>query len=299
MQDFESDFLNDGFVNLGSVLDKTACHELVKKVYETRNFGPELFIEEKQHKDNQKPTKKNPGPGINLTEKFNLDFIENNNSFKNAMTKVLGPDYKIMLKKFIVGVPINWLPEWVNEETKDLIAANLNSWIKPEFQDITYFRGLDFHQDIIDHKSRISDFITLYIYLDDVQMGMSPLVVIPGSHIYGATTFPHDVKVDWNKGECKYSNTNGNSSQLNYKFLTGNSGQIYFWSALTLHGTQSQTSEKPRISLRYLIERSKDEGKFLIDKFNDKIEGELSLEITRHDLNESSKPIRYGKVLKS
>ena len=51
----------------------------------------------------------------------------------------------------------------------------------------------------------------------------------------------------------------------NYKFLTGNSGQIYFWSALTLHGTQSQTSEKPRISLRYLIERSKDEGKFLID----------------------------------
>ena len=70
MQDFESDFLNDGFVNLGSVLDKTVCHELVKKVYETRNFGPELFIEEKQHKDNQKPTKKKPGPGINLTEKY-------------------------------------------------------------------------------------------------------------------------------------------------------------------------------------------------------------------------------------
>ena len=70
MQDFESDFLNDGFVNLGSVLDKTVCHELVKKVYETINFGPELFIEEKQHKDNQKPTKKNPGPGINLTEKY-------------------------------------------------------------------------------------------------------------------------------------------------------------------------------------------------------------------------------------
>ena len=215
------------------------------------------------------------------------------------MEKVLGPGYNIMLKKFVVGVPTDWVPNWVYEETNGQMTSNLGPYIKPIYHDMTYFRGIDFHQDIIDHKSRISDFITLYVYLDDVQMGMSPLVVIPGSHIYGATTFPHDVKVDWNKGECKYSNINGNSSQLNYKFLTGNSGQIYFWSALTLHGTQSQTSEKPRISLRYLIERSKDEGKFLIDKFNDKIEGELSLENTRHDLNESGKSIKYGKVLKS
>ena len=93
--------------------------------------------------------------------------------------------------------------------------------------------------------------------------------------------------------------TVANVSSSSTNTVQADSGQIYFWSALTLHGTQSQTSEKPRISLRYLIERSKDEGKFLIDKFNDKIEGELSLEITRHDLNESSKPIRYGKVLKS
>ena len=40
MQDFESDFLNDGFVNLGSVLDKTVCHELVKKVYEATKYIP-------------------------------------------------------------------------------------------------------------------------------------------------------------------------------------------------------------------------------------------------------------------
>ena len=303
MQDFESDFLNDGFVNLGSVLDKTVCHELVKKVYETRNFGPELFIEEKQHKDNQKPTKKNPGPGINLTEKFNLDFIENNNSFKIAMTKVLGPDYKIMLKKFIVGVPINWLPEWVNEETKDLIAANLNSWIKPEFQDITYFRGLDFHQDIIDHKSRFPDFITLYVYLEDVDMGMSPLVVIPRSHIFGATKFPHDVKIDWDVNNCIYSDRRKNTANLNYKFLTGNSGQIYFWSALTLHGTQAQTAVKPRISLRYLIERSKTSGEFLIDKLNETINFELSLDVTRNDLNGAGESTKFkpmhGKILKS
>ena len=299
MENFENNFLNHGFVDLGSVLDRDHCQNLLNDVYKTRNFGHDLFVDEEQHKKNPRWTKTNPGPGLNLTEKFDLDFIEKSNAFQNSMEKVLGPGYNIMLKKFVVGVPTDWVPNWVYEETNGQMTSNLGPYIKPIYHDMTYFRGIDFHQDIIDHKSRISDFITLYVYLDDVQMGMSPLVVIPGSHIYGATTFPHDVKVDWNKGECKYSNINGNSSQLNYKFLTGNSGQIYFWSALTLHGTQSQTSEKPRISLRYLIERSKDEGKFLIDKFNDKIEGELSLETTRHDLNESGKSIKYGKVLKS
>ena len=186
MKDFDSNFIDDGFVDLGPVLDKTKCRELLEKVYETRSFGPELFIDEKQHRINPKWSKNNPGPGINLTEKFNLDFIENDDSFKNSMVRVLGPDYKIMLKKFVVGVPNSWLPKWVNNETENLMDANLATWIKPEFQDMTYFRGLDFHQDFIDHKSRFSDFITLYVYLDNVDMKMSPLVVIPKSHMRSA-----------------------------------------------------------------------------------------------------------------
>ena len=84
--DFASNFIDNGFVDLGSVLDKTKCNELIEKVHETRNFGPELFIDEKQHRTNPRWTKNNPGPGINLTEKFDLDFIENNDSFKNSMT---------------------------------------------------------------------------------------------------------------------------------------------------------------------------------------------------------------------
>ena len=298
MADFDSNFLNDGFIDLGSVLDKTACNELAKKVYESRSFGPELFIEEKQHRKNPRWTKTNPGPGINLTEKFDLDFIENNDSFKNTMTKVLGPDYKIMLKKFIVSVPNDWLPEWVYEEIKDVMDANLGTYIKPEFHDLTYFRGLDFHQDLIDHKSRFPDFITLYVYLEDVDMGMSPLVVVPRSHIFGATKFPHDIKIDWDTGNCIYSDLRGNSENLNYKFLTGDSGQIYFWSALTLHGTQPQMANKPRISLRYLIERSKTNGRFLIDELNETINFELSLADTRKHLEGLDRPT-HGKVLKS
>ena len=34
---------------------------------------------------------------------------------------------------------------------------------------------------------------------DDVEIGMSPLVVIPKSHIFGATKFPHDIKINWNE----------------------------------------------------------------------------------------------------
>jgi len=299
MIDFTKNFLKDGFVDLGSVLDKQACKNLLKEIYETRKFGTDLFIDEKQHKENPRWTKNNPGPGINLTEKFDLDFIERSEAFKNAMTKLLGPNYKIMLKKFVVGVPNNWLPNWVHEETKNQMIANLGAYIKPDYQDMTYFRGIDFHQDLIDHKSRTSDFITLYVYLDDVVMGMSPLTIIPRSHIFGATTFPHDLKIDWENNSCTYSDRQGKEEKFDYKFLTGDSGQVYFWSALTLHGTQAQTADKPRISLRYLIERSTSEEKFLIDELNESINSSLSLNSTRDDLNKDGKPVKLGKLLKS
>ena len=175
--------------------------------------------------------------------------------------------------------------------------ANLGAWIKPEFQDMTYFRGIDFHQDLIDYKSRLSDFITLYVYLDNVDMKMSPLIIIPKSHVFGATKFPHDLKIELDTENCLYSDTRGNTTNLNYKFLTGNSGQLYFWSALTLHGTQAQMADKSRISLRYLIERSKISGEFLIDKFNETINFDLSLDSTRNYLEGVSKPT-HGKMLK-
>ena len=98
MVDLATNFLNNGFVDLGVVLDNQACVDLLRQIYQTRKFDPDLFIDEDQHKKNPRWTKNNPGPGINLTEKFDLDFIENNDSFKNSMTKVLGPDYKIMHK---------------------------------------------------------------------------------------------------------------------------------------------------------------------------------------------------------
>ena len=41
--------------------------------------------------------------GYNLAEKFDLKFIEENPVIQDCMSKVLGPDYNILLKKFIVA----------------------------------------------------------------------------------------------------------------------------------------------------------------------------------------------------
>ncbi len=74
------------------------------------------------------------------------------------------------------------------------MIANLGTYIKPEYRDITYFHGIDFHQDIIDWSNYLSNFITLYIYLSDTDKNSSPLFVTPKSHILGDTVFPHNIK---------------------------------------------------------------------------------------------------------
>ena len=282
-------FLEDGFIDMGPVLDKNATRNLLDQIYASRSFSSALFINEEQHKTNPKYKKTNPGPGINFTEKVDLSFIEENPSFRKAMTTVLGSDYKIILKKFIVGVPNNWIPDWVIRETSGLSASNLGPYIKPEFQDITYFHGIDFHQDLVDHPKRKSDFVTLYVYLDDVDDNMSPLAVVPKSHIFGATIFPHKITIHNGTNKLTYDDRQGRKEEFEFKFLTGDAGNIYFWSALTLHGTQPEKVTTPRISLRYLIERSKSDEPCLIDELNTHINGPLVLESVRNDQEKSGK----------
>jgi len=290
-------FLDDGFIDLGQVLDKQACHHLLKQVYASRDFSSALFIDEEKHRKNPRYRKSNPGPGINFTEKVDLNFIEENTAFRNAMTTVLGPDYNILLKKFIVGVPDDWIPDWIIREISNVGVANLGSYVKPEFHDITYFHGIDFHQDLIDHPQRKADFVTLYVYLDDVVDGMSPLNVVPKSHIFGATTFPHKITVHDGTNKLTYEDRRGRKGDFDFKFLMGSPGNIYFWSELTLHGTQPQGVTKSRISLRYLIERGKSDKPCLIDEFNNQIDGPLSLESLRDDIGESGKIEKIGNTI--
>lgn len=293
-------FVDDGFYELGDILDVSECNKLMQKIYTTREFSSNLFLDKEEFYKNPQYRNKNPRMGENnLAEKFDLSFIEENPIIQDSMSKVLGPDYNILLKKFIVSVPLDWVPDWVKKETNNIASTNLGPYIKPEYTDMTYFIGVDFHQDLIDHRDRQADFLTLYVYLDDVNENSSPLILSPGTHIFGATTFPHNVVFNDDKNSIIYDDNRGHSDKFQLRTLLGKKGSVSFWSALLLHGTKpTPKNNRSRISLRYLIEKNRiTKGTYLIDKLNQKINGPLSISITRIDQDEKGKVIASGNVL--
>ena len=113
---------------------------------------------------------------------------------------------------------------------------NLGEFIKPKYRDITYFRGIDFHQDIIDFPTRGPDFITAYIYLEKVDKNSAPLYVLPNTHIIGATKYPH--KITRLNNERVIYGANNLKKKYNFKVLIGKQGTLHYWHPFILHGTQ-------------------------------------------------------------
>jgi len=300
MNDLLHKFVEDGFCELGNIIDDLECDNLLQKVKDTREFSSNLFLSKEEfHKEPHYRNKNPKTGGYNLAEKFDLKFIEENPVIQDCMSKVLGPDYNILLKKFIVAVPLKYIPDWIKKETKNVSSTNLGPYIKPEYADMTYFVGVDFHQDIIDHEDRLADFVTLYVYLDDVNENMSPLVISPRSHTFGATTFPHNIILNDEKKTITYNDGNGHSDIFQVKKILGKKGSVNFWTSLTLHGTEpTPKNSQTRISLRYLIEKNKkNKSDCLIDKLNQQIKGKLSSSILRVDRGEDGKIIVSGNVL--
>jgi len=292
------DFLDLGIDSFNTPVDGKKCKKLVDEVYSITN-AENLFLDESEYSGKIGLKNANPQSGFNnLAETFDLSFIEEHPEFSKTMTELLGNNYSIVLKKFIFGVPTNWMPNWVKRETNDAPVANLAAFIKPEFRNITYFHGIDFHQDVIDWKNTQPDFITLYVYLEDVDMKMSPLSVVSKSHVLGATVFPHKISM-LSSDQLKYEDERGNSDILNYKFLIGKAGSINYWSALTLHGTQptETVTDKPRISLRYLIKKDSSTNNTVLDKFLKTVKGPLILSETRKHLDEDGRAILSGNTI--
>ena len=291
--DYTNDFFRDGFVNLGTVLDTDKCNDLLKQFYQLKPFDEQffkehVFIKENEYDESKSHIGTGPHPGRNLTEHVNLDFVENNSIIKKTLSKILGDDYHIMQKIFVMGVPENMIPDWYLRRRKDGYMP-LAAFLRSEFYDMTYFSGIDYHQDMIDFSNRIGDFVTLYVYLDDVTSNMSPLHIVPGSHKFGAKDLrkiSNDIKsLDENK--IRYTNAEGESEEFDFKMLTGSAGSVYFWSAYTLHGTMpTPKTNTARISLRYLIERGKSTKELPIDKFIKKINGPLTLTKSNKDIEE-------------
>ena len=287
--DLEREFLQEGVIDLGPIIDIDQCNNLKKQFNKIRPINAQFFKEKVFLKKSEFDPEKShygtgPGPGRNLTERVNLDLIEKNPIIQETLSKVLGSDYKIMQKIFVMGLPKNMIPDWINERTKNLGFVNLCALVRPEFRDMTYFHGIDYHMDLVDHENRIGDFITLYVYLENVTANMSPLHVVPKSHIFGATTAPHDLK-SLGGNKLLYNDRNGKSAEFDFKMLTGASGTVFFWSQYNLHGTMPTTitTNFPRVSLRYLIERGKTTDECIIDKFLKTIDAPLSTKFTRED----------------
>ena len=84
---------------------------------------------------------------------------------------------------------------------------SINIEIKPKYRDIRHFHGIDYHQDFIDFSLERGNFITVYIYLSKVTKKMSPLNLLPGTHLGGPSIFPHNLNI--NKKKIIYKSDGG------------------------------------------------------------------------------------------
>lgn len=265
--DTKKKFLNQGWINFGNILDQEKCKEVADKLISSRKWDKSIFRSKRDLFENKRHLNVAPQKnGYNLAEEFDLSFIENNKLIKKYLSIFLGDNYKIILKKFVVSAPENIMPKWLKPIVRNKLDGNLAQYVKPQFRNISYFSGIDYHMDILDYPDFNADYVTIYIYLTNVAKNQSPLKIINKSHKFGATHFPHFLRKTSKKNFVKYSPDGSAYEKLKTKTLTGKAGDVYLWSALTLHGTLKSNSKKPRVALRYSIKRDKKQKNCLIDK---------------------------------
>jgi hypothetical protein len=268
-------------------LDVQAATALLTKIRALRAFDDSLFLDEASFDAAPQYRGVNPRPGRNLLEAFEPDlaFVEQDPDIVDALTELLGADYVIMDRKVVCGVPARFIPTWLKARIEGAPVNNLGPYVKPENRDVTYFYGIDFHQDIIDFRDRDADFVTLYVYLHPVGREDAPLFLLEGSHVLGADTFPHSLERTGDRSWL-YRAEGGEAVELRQTILTGRTGFAALWHPFTLHGTQPDAADHERISLRYLVARGKG-GRVGLDTVNGAIRGPLRLETTRVDLAEN------------
>jgi hypothetical protein len=294
-EDQKKAFIDSGVANFPSMFGAVKSQALLNDVMLSRDID-NIFLTEAEFEVSQNMKGTNPRPGRNLAEKLDTEFIFGNPVFSEIMAETLGGRFRIFDYKFVAGVPTSKLPDWLQAQIADQLVNNLGPYIKPEFRDMTYFHGIDYHQDIIDYPHKEADFITVYIYLDKVSGSSAPLHVLPNSHSLGCSVFPHNIKIEDEK--LKYTDDFGNCVLCDDLVLTGEAGDMSFWHSATLHGTQPQLDDESRISLRILVERNQPAAKgSWLDACNAKITGNLKLTETRRDLDASGTAKLSGNTI--
>ena len=280
------DFVAKGRHLFAKPLNACAAGELLADIRATRRFDASLFLDEKAFDANPQHTGVNPRPGRNLLDRFEdrLGFVEDAPAITAALTVLLGDGYQVLDRKIVCGVSARTVPSWLSQRLAGNPVNNLGAYVHPEVRDVTYFYGIDFHQDLIDYKSREADFLTLYVYLHPVGPLDAPLHLLDSSHALGASVFPHDLERE-SDTVWRYRNGAHGETRLSQRVLTGETGFAALWHACTLHGTQPDAADHERISLRYLFAPAPGRtGR--IAEVNAALRGPLSLSATRVDLAE-------------
>jgi hypothetical protein len=276
--------IEHGFHVFDPGVDKAQAAGLLSRIKATRTFDAGLFLSEAQFDADPQYTGVNPRPGRNLIDAFedSLDFVERDGAIISALTELLGADYRCLGRKLVCGVPQGWVPEWLQKRIAGNAVNNLGAYVRPQFRDVTYFYGIDFHQDLIDFKDREADFVTLYVYLHPVGRKDAPLFLLEDSHKLAGTLFPHDL-TRTGETEWLYRDRRGGETTVRQHLLVGDTGYAALWHACTLHGTQPDAADHERISLRYLFAKGS-AAPTGIDAVNATLKGPLSLTATRADL---------------
>lgn len=279
-----SDFIAKGYHVFDGGVDAGAAAALLADIRATRAFDGSLFLTEAEFDADPLYTGVNPRPGRNLLDSFEdqLGFVERDAGIVDALNAMLGEGYTLLNRKVVCGVPASAVPDWLRARIEGNPVNNLGAWVKPQYRDVTYFYGIDFHQDLIDFKDREADFVTLYVYLHDVGRHDAPLFLLEDSHRLGATVFPHDLaRTD---GGWTYRDGRGGEVECRQHLLTGPAGYAAMWHGCTLHGTQPDAADHERLSLRFLFAKT-GTGTVGIDEVNATLDGPISLSATREDLD--------------
>lgn len=295
-----SDFIDTGSHVFDRPLDAAAATALLADIRATRSFDGRLFLSEAEFDADPQHTGVNPRPGRNLLERFadRLGFVEQAPQIVGAVSALLGAEYQVLNRKVVCGVPARSIPDWLKARIHGNPVNNLGAYVRPEYRDVTYFYGIDFHQDLIDYKDREADFLTLYIYLHPVTAADAPLFLLEGSHRLGGSVFPHDLnRID--AGRWMYRNGAHGEAEVTQRVLTGDTGFAAMWHACTLHGTQPDAADHERISLRYLLAPGSAAARGM-NTVNATLAGPLRLVDTREDLAaDGSAAVRRNTVLKA
>jgi hypothetical protein len=248
-----SDLVRKGTHVFDGPLDAAACAGLLAEIRATRRFDQGLFLSEAEFAAAATCGVEGPRPGCNLLERLDprLAFVERAPQIVEALWSLLGPDYRILDKRVVCTLPTTAVPEWVKRRLAGG-ADSLAAYVRPEFRDIGYACGADFHQDLGEAPDAGADVVTLHLHLHPVGESDGPIRLLEGSHRMGGSAAPHDLKrcaTGW-----RYRNPEHGEMYVTERSLTGEAGSAALWHACTLNGGPP-AAEQPRVALRYLIAR--------------------------------------------